>query len=125
MARILIIEDEAPIRANLRRFLCLEGHEVFEAENGQLGLDSARQLAPDLVFCDMMMPVLDGLAVLDGLRSDPLIAKTPFIFLSASAAGEQVAQGVAHGADEYITKPFNLGELRVLIARYLNVGDEA
>lgn len=77
MARILVIEDEAPIRANLLRFLGLEGHELFEAENGQVGLDMARKLRPDLILCDMMMPVLDGVEVLDGLRADPSIARTP------------------------------------------------
>jgi CheY-like chemotaxis protein len=119
MARILVIEDEAPIRANLLRFLTLEGHQLFEAENGQLGLELARKLRPDLILCDMMMPVLDGVGVLDGLRADPAIAKTPFIFLTAAASREQVERGLKHGASAYVTKPFILGDVRGLIARHL------
>jgi CheY-like chemotaxis protein len=119
MARILVIEDEAPIRANLSRFLKLEGHEVFEAENGQTGLEMSRQLQPDIILCDMMMPVLDGVGVLDGLRSDPAIAKTPFIFLTAGASREQVERGLRHGASAYVTKPFVLDDVRGLIARHL------
>lgn len=122
MARILIIEDEAPIRVNLLRFLRLEGHEVFEAENGSVGLALLLQIRPDLVFCDLMMPVMDGMGVLDGLRSEPSLRHTPFIFLTASAASEQVQLGVAHGANAYVTKPFNLGDLRGLIAQHLMSG---
>lgn len=119
MARILVIEDEAPIRANLLRFLGLEGHELFEAENGQVGLEMARKLRPDLILCDMMMPVLDGVEVLDGLRADPSIARTPFIFLTAGASREQVERGLQHGASAYVTKPFIMGDVRGLIARHL------
>jgi CheY-like chemotaxis protein len=119
MARILVIEDEAPIRANLLRFLMLEGHELFEAENGQVGLELARKLRPDLILCDMMMPVLDGLGVLEGLRADPAIAQTPFILLTAAASREQIEQGLTHGASAYVTKPFILGDVRSLIARHL------
>jgi CheY-like chemotaxis protein len=121
MARILVIEDEAPIRANLLRFLGLEGHEMFEAENGQVGLDLARSLQPDLILCDMMMPVLDGVGVLDSLRADPTISKTPFIFLTAGASRDQVESGLRHGASAYVTKPFSLSDVRALVARHLSV----
>lgn len=125
MARILVVEDEAPIRVNLLRFLRFEGHEVFEAEDGSAGLAMLRQIKPDLVFCDLMMPVMDGMGVLDGLRADPALCHTPFVFLTACAASEQVQIGVEHGANACVTKPFNLGDLRGLIAQHLHSGGKA
>jgi CheY-like chemotaxis protein len=119
MATILIIEDEAAIRDNLRRFLCLEGHVVREAENGRRGLDLIRASLPDLVLCDVMMPELDGFELLTRLRADPATAAVPFVFLTASAEKEQLQHGRELGADEYVTKPFNLQQLAALIRRRL------
>ena len=111
MAKILIIEDEAPIRDNLVRFLRLEGYTALTAENGRLGLEIARLELPDLILCDVMMPEMNGIAVLDALRHDPAIEHTPFIFLTAGAEREDMQAGLTHGADNYVTKPFNLREL--------------
>jgi CheY-like chemotaxis protein len=119
MATILIIEDEAPIRDNLRRFLQLEGYSVVEAENGQKGLDMIRSSLPDLIVCDVMMPELDGFGLLKILRTDPRTAAVPFVFLTASAERESLAHGQDLGADEYVTKPFNLVQLAALIRRRL------
>lgn len=119
MAKVLIIEDEKDIRANLRRFLRLEGHEVFEAEDGRRGVDLAVTCAPDLVICDLMMPEMDGFAVLRELRAHPLTARTVFCFLTASAEKDTRQKGLACGADEYLTKPFDLAGLRALLQRRL------
>lgn len=119
MATVLIIEDEAPIRDNLRRFLQLEGYAIVEAENGQKGLDAIRAGLPDLILCDVMMPGLDGFSLLKILRADPRTAAVPFVFLTASAEKESLQQGQDMGADEYVTKPFNLIQLAALIRRRL------
>lgn len=119
MARILIIEDEPGIRNNLRRVLRLEGHEVFEAEDGRRGVELALACAPQLVICDLMMPELDGFAVLRELRAQPATAGVAFCFLTASAEKDTRHKGLAAGADDYITKPFELTELLDLLHRRL------
>lgn len=122
MAKVLVIEDEAPIRENLMRFLRLEGHEVLTAENGRIGLDMARAHRPELILCDVMMPEMNGVAVLDAIRSDAELAEVCFIFLTASADAEDVQRGLNRGANEYVTKPFNLKDLRAVLARHLTGG---
>lgn len=119
MPSILLVEDEAPIRANLRRFLVLEGYRVVEAANGIEGLAAIAAERPDLVLCDVMMPELDGFSLLGRLRSDPATATIPFVFLTASAEKVDLERGRELGADEYVTKPFNLPELLALVRRRL------
>ncbi len=119
MAKILIVEDEDDIRNNLRRFLRLEGYEVVEAENGRRGVEEALKQLPDLVICDLMMPELDGFAVLREVRGNPATRHIAFCFLTASAERDTRHEGLAQGADEYVTKPFNLAEMRELIRRML------
>ncbi len=119
MAKILLIEDEAPIRANLRRFLTLEGYQVVEASNGSEGLAAIALQYPDLILCDVMMPELDGFGLLGRLRSDPATADIPFVFVTASAEKGDLERGRELGADEYVTKPFNLPELLALVKRRL------
>jgi DNA-binding response OmpR family regulator len=119
MSKILVIEDEDAIRANLRRFLQLEGHQVIEAENGRIGIAAAFAHLPDLIICDLMMPELDGFAVLREIRGNPQTKHVVFCFLTASAEKGTRVKGLARGADEYITKPFELSEMRATIARLL------
>jgi CheY-like chemotaxis protein len=118
---ILVIEDEAPIRANLLRFLALEGYRTVEAENGRIGLERARAERPDLILCDVMMPEMDGFAVIAAVREDPNLSSVPFIFLTASAEKEALAAGLSLGASDYVTKPFQIGELAALVRRRLAV----
>ncbi len=113
--RILVIDDEASIRANVLRVLRMEGYETREAVNGALGLAAARAERPDLILCDVMMPEMDGFAVLTALRADPATASVPFIFLTASVEMDDKRFGASLGADGYLTKPFNLAELVALI----------
>lgn len=103
--KILIIEDQAPMRRNVALMLQLEGYETCTAENGRVGVDVARQEKPDLILCDVMMPELDGYGVVQTLRQDPAFATTPFIFLTAKSDRADIRTGMNQGADDYLTKP--------------------
>lgn len=116
MARILVIDDEAPLRQNLVRFLRLEGHEVAEASDGEAGLISARHYPPDLIFCDLMMPRMNGMDLLTALKGDPALLHIPFFFISASAEPERLEQGLKLGAAGYLTKPFNLSQIGTILS---------
>ncbi|MBX3649773.1 MAG: response regulator [Burkholderiales bacterium] len=120
MARILIIDDEAAIRDNLAQLLRLEGHETHQAADGIAGLDAARRLRPDVVFCDILMPGIDGYGVLAGMRATPELAATPFLFLTASANQDARAQALKRGADDYLVKPFRIADVLDAIARQLD-----
>lgn len=105
MKKILIIEDQAPMRRNIALMLELEGYEVLTAENGKVGLELARSSKPDLVLCDVMMPEMDGYGVIQGLRADKETATMPFVFLTAKGDKPDVRIGMNFGADDYLTKP--------------------
>ncbi len=111
MKKILVIEDEDFVRENILELLDVEGFEAIGAENGQVGLNLAKGIIPDLILCDVMMPGLDGYGVLRAIRQDALMASIPFIFLTAKAAKADFRQGMELGADDYITKPFTRAEL--------------
>jgi DNA-binding NarL/FixJ family response regulator len=111
MNKILIIEDQPQMRRNLAFMLEMEKFAVLTAENGRQGLELARQHAPDLVICDVMMPELDGYAVLQALRAEAATATVPFIFLTAKGDKPDVRQGMNLGADDYLTKPVERGDL--------------
>lgn len=115
MAHILVIEDEAPIRANLLRFLRLEGHQPLEAADGVDGMAMVRNHRPALIFCDVMMPRMTGMEVLAALQADAQLRQIPFFFLSASAEPERLDEAVQRGARGYLTKPFNFAQLRAVL----------
>jgi len=119
MKTILVVEDDAFIRANLKLFLDLENYRVLEAEDGAQGMALALSANPDLILCDVMMPEIDGFEMLARLRADLAWNEVPFIFLTASVEGDTRKAGLALGADEYLTKPFNLAEVLALIRRRL------
>ena len=119
MANLLVIEDEAPLRANLVRLLSAEGYRVAAAADGDEGIRRVRESRPDLVICDILMPRLDGFGVLAALRSQPETAAIPFIFLTASADKEDLARGLQSGANEYVTKPFKIADLLAAVRRLL------
>ena len=116
MAKILVIEDEESIRENILDLLEAENFEGIGAINGQVGIKLANEQIPDLILCDMMMPEVDGHGVLKALRSEPLTATIPFIFLTAKADKSDVRTGMELGADDYITKPCTPQELLKAIA---------
>ena len=119
MATLLIVEDETPIRTNLRQLLQLEGHQVIEAASGEAGLAAVGRQRPDLVLCDILMPGIDGYAVLAALRGNPDTASLPFIFLTASANRNERDQAIARGADEYLVKPVRIAEVLAAIEAVL------
>lgn len=111
MKRILIIEDNQDIRENIAELLDLSGYVTLEATNGKEGLQKAIHELPDLIICDIMMPVMDGYGVLSGLNNHPKASLIPFIFLTAKAEKEDFRKGMGLGADDYITKPFEEKDL--------------
>jgi len=108
---ILIIEDEASLRSEVVDMLSFEGYEMLEAENGREGIQKAREHDPDLILCDIMMPEMDGMEVLNQLRKFPETMYTPFIFMTALAERSHYRLGMETGADDYLTKPFTIKEL--------------
>jgi two-component system, sensor histidine kinase and response regulator len=116
MAKILIIEDERPLREEILELLCLENFQVIEAEHGRDGIALAREHQPDLILCDVMMPELDGYGVLEMLRQDLMTAMIPFIFITARAEKADLRYGMVLGADDYLIKPFSRVELLEAIA---------
>lgn len=118
MAQILVIEDEEHIRSELTDWLHFEGYAVCEAADGQQGIKAAKAYKPDLILCDIAMPMMNGHEVLVELRSDPLLRQTPFVFLTAAAGREAMRKGMNMGADDYLTKPFTHAEvMRAVEAR--------
>jgi CheY-like chemotaxis protein len=111
MPTVLVIEDEAPLRAKLARIQSAEGYQVVVAADGDEGVQRVRETRPDAVICDILMPRLDGFGVLAALRSRPETAAIPFIFLTASADKVDLARGLQSGANEYVTKPFKIADL--------------
>jgi DNA-binding response OmpR family regulator len=118
--RVLIIDDEAPIRLLCRVNLEAEGMEVHEAGNGTTGLELVRSARPDVVLLDVMMPGLDGWAVAEQLLEDEATDDIPIVFLTARAEVRDRARGLDIGGVDYITKPFNPVELAPLVRRVLD-----
>lgn len=123
MKKILIIEDQAPMRRNLALMLEMEGFDVRVAENGKIGVEMALRHLPDLVICDVMMPELDGHAVVQTLRADPSTATIAFIFLTARSDKSDVRIGMNFGADDYLLKPVNREDLLAAIETRLARAD--
>jgi DNA-binding NarL/FixJ family response regulator len=111
MTTILLIEDHAPLRENLRELLTLAGYHVMTAENGRAGVELAAGCRPDVVICDIMMPAMDGYAVLGHLRASPATRAVPFIFLTAKGTPPDVRAGMNLGADDYLPKPVSRADL--------------
>jgi CRP/FNR family transcriptional regulator, cyclic AMP receptor protein len=111
MKKILLIEDNDAIRENTGEILELANYEVILAENGKVGVEKAIEHHPDLIICDIMMPVLDGYGVLHAVHKNEAIKNTPFIFLTAKTERSDFRKGMELGADDYITKPFDGTEL--------------
>lgn len=111
MKKVLLIEDNLEIRENTSEILLLANYDVVTAENGKVGVKLAKEIIPDLIICDIMMPELDGYGVLHILGKDPEMAKIPFIFLTAKTEKSDIRKGMELGADDYLTKPFDDTEL--------------
>ncbi len=111
MKTILLIEDNSDVRENTAEILELASYKVIQAENGKEGVEKAQKMMPDLIICDIMMPVLDGYGVIHLLNKSADTASIPFIFLTAKSERPDFRKGMELGADDYITKPFDDLEL--------------
>ena len=120
MKTILLIEDNDAIRENTAEILELTGYTVHTAENGKAGVEKALAEKPDLVICDIMMPVLDGYGVLHIFNKNPQLAGVPFIFLTAKTERSDFRKGMELGADDYLMKPFDESELLSAVEGRLN-----
>jgi len=111
---ILVVEDDLDIRELISFNLANEGHQVFEANDGEVGIDKARNNNPDLILLDLMLPGIQGLDVCRIIKSDQETKEIPIIMVTALGQEEDIVKGLETGADDYITKPFSI---KVLIAR--------
>jgi CRP-like cAMP-binding protein/DNA-binding NarL/FixJ family response regulator len=118
MKKILIIEDNEDLRSNTSQLLEIAGYETITASNGKEGLEMAVANKPNLILCDIMMPLLDGYGVLRALDNIPELTGIPFIFMTARSTKADFRKGMDLGADDYLPKPFNGDDLlRIIAAR--------
>lgn len=111
MKSILLIEDDKALRENTEELLELAGYSVKTAPNGKIGIQFAKEILPDIIICDIMMPEVDGYGVLKEISSSKLTKHIPFIFLSAKTEHKEIRKGMDLGADDYLTKPFEEEDL--------------
>lgn len=116
--KILVVEDQIANRELLRELIESFGYEVFEAANGQEGLDRMRQCHPDLMLLDIQMPVLDGFATLKQIRSDPDFRAQPVYAFTAFAMDGDELSVMSAGFDAYLTKPIDFKRLEKMLAEF-------
>ena len=121
--KLLVIDDSDQIRWFLKHVFNKE-YQILEARNGQDGIDVALKEEPDLILCDVMMPVKDGYETCREIKSDPKMAQTPVVMLTAKVESEDVITGIEAGADDYITKPFDVEILRSKINSLMKKRDD-
>lgn len=121
MKKILVIEDDEYLCLLIKRFLKSQGFNVRTAENGFIGLVIAKEQIPDLIVCDIRMPVLDGYGVLENLRKDLKTANIPLFFITFYTDSENRNRAFQLGAKQYIEKPIDLNELLLKIKQQLKL----
>lgn len=119
MQTILIIDDESSIRENIAQYLQAFNFKTVMACNGSEGVQKAMECNPDLIVCDIDMPILDGYGVYKEIQQINQLSLTPFIFLTAKSTPDELRKGMTLGADDYITKPFKLNDILLSINRRL------
>lgn len=115
MKKILVIDDQPVFRSSLVSLIEMANYEVYQAENGKEGVETALNVLPDLILCDVIMPELDGFGVQKLLQSREETRNIPFIFLSAKDTPNAIRQGMQTGSDDYLTKPVNQTDLLTTI----------
>ena len=128
-ATVLVVDDDPVILKLLEVNFEMEGFEVVRASDGAMGLERAREVLPDMVILDVMMPRMTGYEVAKALREDDLTARIPIIFVTARAQSSDVERGIELGVDDYVTKPFDpldlIARVNALLARSQGEADEA
>ncbi|HLF04768.1 MAG TPA: response regulator [Dehalococcoidia bacterium] len=119
MAKVLVVEDVPDIRFLLVETLVDAGHEALESGDGVEGLASARQHRPDVILLDVMMPVMDGLQMLEALKADSSLASIPVIMVSAKGQEQDVKKALRLGATAFVVKPWAHNEVESQITRAL------
>ncbi len=119
MTRIVVIDDDSLARDRVTATLRCHGYEAASASNGTAGVELVQEYEPDLVLCDINMPVMDGYAVLDSLRENVRTADIPFLFMTGLTEHDDVRRGMQLGADDYLTKPFSNDELTAAVKTQL------
>lgn len=117
--RILLVEDEPNIMRLTSVMLEKEGYQVIQAQNGKVGIEKAKKESPDIVVTDLIMPEKNGFDVCRGVRANPATANTPILILTAMGDEFNKSAGFEAGADDYLTKPFNINELKARIKSLL------
>jgi DNA-binding response OmpR family regulator len=120
MPKILVVEDDKLINANIVELLQMNDYDARGACNGKTGIRLLQEFQPDIVLCDQMMDEVDGMGVLQFVRSQPQTSSIPFIFLTAMADRDAIREGMSAGADDYVVKPFNASELLETINVWLD-----
>jgi len=128
MKKILLIEDDSKSRSNIKYLLEANNYKVFSAEDGLDGINMAIEIKPDLVICDILMPLVDGYKVKEELSANTKTSSIPFIFLSGKSDLSDIRRGMNLGADDYLTKPFKIADLleaiQARIARIDEIGKQ-
>jgi two-component system alkaline phosphatase synthesis response regulator PhoP len=117
--KIMIVDDELDTLIPLKMVLEAEDYQVVEASNGMEAIEKTKLEHPDVILLDLMMPGMDGIQVCNILKNDPLLSNIPIIMLTAKSEIEDKIEGIEKGADDYVTKPFDLGELKARIKMVL------
>jgi len=123
--KILAVDDEKHILRLVQINLEKAGYDVYTGSNGQEAIERTREVQPDLIVMDVMMPIMDGFEALKTLKADPKTADIPVIMLTAKAQDADVFHGWQSGADLYLTKPFNPMELLTFVKRIFDTQAEA
>ncbi len=118
---VLVIDDEGPYSRVVAEVLERKGFRVRTAAHGLSGLFAAKRDQPDLILLDIMMPEMDGLAVVRKIRAEPALSRTPVVVISALAAAEDRRAALEAGADAFLPKPFTMEELTQAIGPFVNV----
>jgi DNA-binding response OmpR family regulator len=122
MKTILVIEDNEDILENLTEYFEMEGYKILRSNNGKTGVELAREFIPDLIICDVLMNEMSGYEVLDLLLSTPKTSEIPFIFSTSQSEKVDRIQALRLGADDYITKPFDMEVLLGMAKTWIKSG---
>jgi len=120
--KALVVDDYHSMRLTLKDHLVRLGFEVKEAENGLEGLEKIREDVPDMVFTDIVMPVMDGLELCQEIKSDQALVNLPVVVLSTHADATYILKAIRNGADDYVPKPIDVKLLEKVITRLIDGG---